>query len=158
MFITLSLGILLLVAYERYKVISNPFQIKRLYKGLISGWLSIIYFVSVLLVTPYALALKIVNYKKRRIHTCTPNNMDLQFFFAIGNVTRDITRDYRSVDNIRFFNPKSYKKEHLHVSHYYKETFTRSRKSKTNVNDYCYCFQYMRSSFGYLSLNFIHLF
>ena len=89
MFITLSLGILLLVAYERYKVISNPFQIKRLYKGLISGWLSIIFFVSVLLVTPYALALKLVNDKKHRIHTCTPNNMDLQFFFAIGNAIRD---------------------------------------------------------------------
>lgn len=88
--ITMSLGILLLISYERYKAISNPLEAS-LNSCTIKFWILLIFVFGILLVIPYSYSLEIVSDHVNNIHTCIPRNGagPLILTFALGNFIRD---------------------------------------------------------------------
>lgn len=90
MSITISQGILVLISYERCKVIRDPFR-GRMTKTKIYLWLGFILVISFGMVSPYTYSLELVVDRAYRINTCTPAGGDpiVLFIFSITNCTRD---------------------------------------------------------------------
>ena len=89
--ITMSHGILLLIAYERYRSMSNP--LGRSLKGqYVVIWLIGTFFVSLLIVSPYTTALEVVKNSDYKTNTCLPSAQKERnvFIFALANLFRDL--------------------------------------------------------------------
>jgi len=87
--VTISQGILILISYERYKSIKNPFE-RPLRKLFICLWLLVTFLVALLLVSPYIYVLKLVSSSRYEIHTCMPSQENNSLLlYSIGNVLRD---------------------------------------------------------------------
>ena len=92
MTITISQGTLVLISYERYRVITNPFR-RQLSKPFIFVWLTILLVLSMLIVSPYTKSLKIIVDDTYSLNTCMPTgaNQPELFIFSIANILRDIS-------------------------------------------------------------------
>ena len=88
--ITISQGILVLISYERYRMIANPYA-KKMPKDYICIWLICTTFVSILLVAPYTYSLEVVSDTFYHVHTCTPSPKKFNAFYinSVGNTIRD---------------------------------------------------------------------
>lgn len=89
--VTISHGILVLISYERYRSIANPFgvSIKRPFFIL---WLVTTLIISLLIVAPYTYSLEIVSDDVYGTNTCNPTKTrhEATIIFALGNVLRDV--------------------------------------------------------------------
>ena len=88
--VTISQGILILISYERYKSIKNPFE-RPLRKLLIYIWLLATLLIALLLVSPYIYVLEMVSSIRYDVHTCMPSEKENNplLIYSTGNVLRD---------------------------------------------------------------------
>ena len=93
--VTLSQGILVLISYERYRTIKDPFGVNGLpmQRSFIVIWLLVTLLVAMILVSPYVYVLELVSSTVYKIHTCMPSSrkQDTLLIYSIGNVLRDLT-------------------------------------------------------------------
>lgn len=93
--VTLSQGILVLISYERYRTIKDPFGIngRPMQRGFILLWLLVTLFIAMILVSPYVYVLELVSSTAYNIHTCMPSSrrQDTLLIYSVGNVVRDCT-------------------------------------------------------------------
>lgn len=89
--VTISEGILLLIAFERHKSIISPLRpsIRWAFNAI---WLAIVVCIAIVIVSPYTYSLHIVTDKAYGVRTCLPNKQHLNeiFIHSIGSLGRDL--------------------------------------------------------------------
>ena len=89
--VSLSQGILILISYDRYRSMSNPFG-NPIRGTTIGAWVAISLAVSCALVSPYYYALELVSSPMYGINTCAPSpyKFDHIYIYSCGNILRDV--------------------------------------------------------------------
>lgn len=89
--VTISHGILVLIAYERYRSVANPLG-DTVRKSIFYSSVLAIFLVSLILVAPYSYSLEIFQNANFSMNTCVPRYTKRQatHVFAVGNVCRDV--------------------------------------------------------------------
>lgn len=89
--VSLSQGILILISYDRYRSMSNPFG-NPIRGTFIGAWIAISLAISCVLSLPYYHALELVSSPEYGINTCAPSpaKLDHIHLYSCGNILRDI--------------------------------------------------------------------
>lgn len=90
--VTFSQGILILISYERYKSIKDPFG-GPLRRTFIFCWLLLTLLVALVLVSPYVYAVDLISMDSYGVDTCIPSHTKFEeiFLYSTGNFCRDFT-------------------------------------------------------------------
>ena len=92
--VTLSQGILVLISYERYKTIKDPFGVRGvpMKRKFIALWLLATLLLAMILVSPYVYVLELVSSDAYNVHTCMPSGKGYVslMIYSVGNVVRDL--------------------------------------------------------------------
>ena len=97
-FISISQGILIIIAYQRYQIVKRPLDNNALSRKRLMVLVLLSAFVAALLVSPWTFTLKLAENKKMGIETCNSSSMEslhlgrvLNLVFECFNLTRDIS-------------------------------------------------------------------
>ena len=89
--VSLSQGILILISYDRYRSMSNPFG-SPIRGTFIIVWIATSFVISCALVSPYYYALELVSSPAYGINTCAPSpyKFNQYYIYSCGNILRDV--------------------------------------------------------------------
>jgi 7 transmembrane receptor (rhodopsin family). len=95
--ISISQGVLIIIAYQRYQIVKRPLQANTLTKKRLLFLVLLSAFVAALLVSPWTFTLKLVTNKQRGMETCNSSSVEgshlgkvLNLLFECFNLSRDI--------------------------------------------------------------------